>query len=107
MAALGVDTIIKRIRAGEYDDRIRDINHAAYERSKLMRDQRVLDKRAELGPGVRVRLAGGISPKYLLGWEGEVVSVAKTRATVNFEGTRGRFTGDALRCPIDTLEVIG
>jgi hypothetical protein len=64
--------IVKAITSGAADDNLTAVFDAYKARSRYLRTQEAITNQAELAPGTRVRIAGGIRPRYLVGIRGTV-----------------------------------
>lgn len=100
--------IVKAITSGGADDNLTAVFDAFKARSRYLRTQAAITNQAELAGGTRVRITGGISPKYLVGIAGEVSACDSAPKAgflmVDIDETEytGRF-GHHLRVPANCL----
>jgi hypothetical protein len=92
-------------------DDLRDISNFVNECSKDLQRQAGAAVAATLRKGAKVRISfkANLRPRYILGTEAEVIKVNQTTATIRLGeviGGTGRFyTGQEIRCPLDSLEL--
>lgn len=68
-----VAALVKHISRGRLDVYLDDIFEAIRERKNHKRNQLAAHNRVILKPGVRVKIANGIKPRYLAGLKGTVI----------------------------------
>ena len=102
--------VVKELDSGVYDEVLDDLIDMLVVRRRYVRDQKASENRAAFGPGTRVRVTEGISPKYMEGMTGTVSSRYAAKAgyvKVIFDYSRGRFLrGVEVSMPANCLEEI-
>lgn len=94
--------VILSILNGQEDERLDNIAEAIRQRKRAV----ALSRAATLKPGDKVRITGGISPKYLIGLVGEVAGPPQgDRIPVKLGPEAGRYSGTA-RTPISCVEPV-
>jgi len=73
-------------------------------------DGRKVAATLQRGSKVRIKFDAHLRPRYILGTEAEVLKINKTTASIilgEVRGGSGRFeTGQEIRCPLDSLELL-
>lgn len=100
---------VAELHAGDYDERLRELNDEAHERHRILRNAATLEAASRLRRKMRVRVKpdANLSPKYMLGQVlGPIKTINSTRAVVELERPVGRFVGSELTVPLDALEEV-
>jgi hypothetical protein len=93
-------------------DDLRDISNCIDECYKDLKRQAGAKVAATLRKGSKVRISftANLRPRYLLGTHATVIKVNKATANIRLGeviGGTGRFyTGQEIRCPLDSLELV-
>lgn len=104
------DSIFDQVASGKYDVQLEALSEAIRARRKYLSQQRGLANQVEFTPGTPVRIAGRISPKYLIGVTGTVSTLpARRRGDILVDVAEedrwkmGRF-GTSISVPAQCLE---
>lgn len=102
----GLSTLVGEVLDGKYDEVLDEVETAVRERHKLVRQRTAAQNRALLKRGDTVRFSDTISPQYLRGMTGTVVSKDKKRVLVQTpdDWSYRRFRNTKVRVPADLIE---
>jgi hypothetical protein len=93
--------IMDAIVGGSMDTQLDALAGAITDRRKAVAKRQLF----ELKPGDRVRVSGGIRPKYMIGAVGTVIRIGSARIDVQLDEDIGRFrAGRDIGFPPGTLE---
>ena len=99
--ATPLDRVLIDIVYGALDEHLKEIQNVVEARLRNIQEQTF----QSLSVGDRIRVNNSARPKYLQGATGVIVSINRTKVTINLDSPAGRFYRGVVT-PVSLLEVI-